>query len=405
MAEFEAELVLSAFDKFNEASAHMEAAYHRLAEKVRTLSDELEETNRRLRRTVREKERIGAHLRAVLESLSCGVLVSDGEGRVTHVNRAASCLLFDADEAIGRNDTLGALTDSRPELAPPFDADGPSRFEATLPGAGDDEGRCLQVERRALLGDEIGEDGAVFVIRDLTELRALERQAQAMERLAAMGEMALELAHEVRNPLGRIRLHASLLAEHESLTELGRSSLEQLQVGIRSLDNVACNMMSFGRPQAPHRVTTQPGRLVEELDRFLEPLTRERHVHVDINVSTDASVALDRDQFRQALLNLWLNALNAMPRGGRLTIDVSRDGDVLTIALRDSGPGMSPELVEHVFDPFFTTDRRGTGLGLAVASAIVRNHGGDIVAESEPGEGATFKITIPLMEETCAVMS
>lgn len=401
MAEFDTERVLSAFSKFNEASATMEAAYHRLAEQFRSLSKELEATNQELLETVREKDRIGSHLRAVLESLECGVLVSDRSGFITHKNRAAGHLLFGDSDAFERCGSLQELVEARPELDAPFDSDGPNRFETTV--ASRSRERCLQVERRDLLGVEDRSGGAVFVIRDLTELRALEQQAQQMERLAAMGEMALELAHEIRNPLGGIRLHASLLSRDDGLTDAGKGWLEQVLVGIRSLDNVVSNMLSFGRPQLPNRVPTDLRQLVEEVESFVEPLTRERKVHVAVGGDERRSLAsIDPDQLRQVLLNLWLNALTAMPQGGRLSIDVRAHNQELEMNFRDSGPGLAPEVLEHLFDPFFTTDRRGTGLGLAVASQIIHQHGGDIRAESELGKGATFRITLPVAEGTCA---
>jgi len=402
MAEIETDLVLSAFDKFNEASAHMETAYHRLAEQFRSLSEELEDTNQTLRKTVLEKDRIGSHLRAVLESLTCGVLVSDNSGAITHKNAAAGELLLGDDSGFDSCQNLHELVRSRPELDAPFDTDGPSSFEATVPSG--NESRSLNVERRDLVGFEGHSAGAVFVIRDLTELRALERQAKQMERLAAMGEMALELAHEIRNPLGGIRLHVSLLEGDDSVSESGKELLEQVHIGIRSLNNAVSNMLSFGRPQPPHRVPTDARSLLEEVQTFLEPLTSQRSVLVLLNGEVEGATLLaDPDQLRQVVMNLWLNALNAMPTGGSLDIDIAQRDAELLLRFRDSGPGLAPEVCERVFDPFFTTDRRGTGLGLSVASSIIHQHGGEIRAESESGQGATFLITLPLTEETCAV--
>ncbi len=406
MPEFDTELVLSAFQSFNEASAHMETAYHRLAEQFRSLSKELEETNQTLRRTVREKDRIGSHLRAVLESLECGVLVSDRAGVLTHKNAAAGEILFDDVRGFDDCAGLAELSHRCPELEAPLDVDGPSSYEATVK-CGTLE-KSLNVERRGLIGPKgvagVEEGGAVFVIRDLTELRALERQAQQMERFAAMGEMALELAHEIRNPLGGIRLHVSLLESEPGLSANGVDSVSQIQVGIRSLNNAVSNMLSFGRPQPPRRVPTNVRELVDEVRGFLEPLTRERDVHVLVDgEGSSEPMPLDPDQLRQVLMNLWLNALNAMPTGGKLMVGLRIVGSMLEMNFQDSGPGLAPEVRERVFDPFFTTDRRGTGLGLAVASSIIHQHGGTIRAESEPGCGATFLINLPVTEEACAV--
>jgi signal transduction histidine kinase len=423
MGHHDTTLVLTAFEKFTEASEALEGAYHRLAEQFRSLSRELEETNERLQRTVDEKERIGSYLRGVLESLESGVLVADRDGRITHSNAAAFDLLFRAstggtDGTVGgggsarigaqsRYGTLRSIQQARPEIEAALDYDGPARYETTLVDVETGEDTCLSIERRDLKAVPGETGGAVFVIRDLTELRALEHQAQRMERLAAMGEMALELAHEIRNPLGGIRLHASLLASEDELGESSRELLAHLEVGLHSLDTVVTNMLNFGCPQTPHRRDTNLCELVEEVEGFLRPLTRERGVSVDLDFSEgDVTAFLDREQLRQVLLNLWLNALNAMPQGGRLGIALTRDDEDAYLTFADTGPGLPAEMLDRAFDPFFTADRRGTGLGLAVVSQIVRNHGGDIRVESEAGKGATFRLTLPMYaEETCAVTS
>ena len=224
-----------------------------------------------------------------------------------------------------------------------------------------------------------------------------------MERLAAMGEMALELAHEVRNPLGSIRLFASMLMSDESLSDAGARQLEQLQVGVRSLETVVSNMLMFGRKQEPQRDEVDFNTLIGEVRSFLAPLTTQRGVLVELQLESDLpTVLIDRDQMRQALMNLWLNALNAMPSGGRITITSVLAAANVVVRVEDTGPGLPPAILDRVFDPFFSADQKGTGLGLAVVSSIVRGHGGSIRAESNPSKGAAFCIEIPLTETQCA---
>lgn len=402
-------LVLTAFRDFSQVSATLEAAYSHLSAEVGSLSRQLEQTNLRLQAALAEKEQLSRHLRNILDSLDCGVLVADGQGRLTHHNQAASTLMRPTGAGALPESDQAPLTPqdfvaSRPELTAVLDSDGPTRFESKSVGDNAGEGSLL-VERHDLAGDASSDGGAVYVIRDVTELRRLEAQTQRMERLATMGEMALELAHEVRNPLGSIRLFASMLMSDEFLSEAGSRQLKQLEVGIKSLETVVSNMLAFGRQQPPNLLNVDLASLLLDVSSFLAPLTKQRGVRVKMKLEEDLPTAhLDRDQMRQALMNLWLNALNAMPSGGEIGIACSRALDRLRIRIEDTGPGLPPDVLERVFDPFFSTDQKGTGLGLAVASSIVKNHGGTIRATSKPPKGATFCIELPVSsEEPCAV--
>jgi signal transduction histidine kinase len=398
--------LLRAFEKFTEASASLELSYRELANRVERLSRELDGANRRLSQTLAEKERIGAHLRAVLESLDSGVLVSDRHGRITHFNRVASRIFLEH----GRDEnaelpSLGRLSEVHPEMAAVLAGDGPASIEVVLSHVG--RARCyLEVTRRELADERASGEGWVFVIRDLTRMRELEAQSQSMGRLAAMGEMALELAHEVRNPLGSIRLHASMLRSEPGLPWDGRRSLEQLEVGIRSLETVVSNMLAFGKPKEPVVESCDLRDLVTKTRTFLAPLTEERRVRVDLDFQAQAhEVDVEPEQFQQVLMNLWLNALRAMQGGGLLQV-ITRDAPnepgsegqeagATELEIRDNGPGIAPDALCRVFDPHFTTDRKGSGLGLAVVSDIVERHGGRIRASSSGYGGTSFIITLP----------
>ena len=200
-----------------------------------------------------------------------------------------------------------------------------------------------------------------------------------MERLAAMGEMALELAHEIRNPLGGLRLHVRFSPGRAGSRRRRGAGVEQVQVGVHTLEQRRLQHALLRAPaRRPIAWRRTSGPSSGRSTSFLEPLTRERGVQVALElVPLEPAPFLDESQVRQVLLNLWLNALNAMPRGGRLDIAVRADGaSSVELEFSDNGPGLPPNALERVFDPFFSADRRGTGLGLAVASQLVEANGG-----------------------------
>jgi two-component system sensor histidine kinase FlrB len=241
-------------------------------------------------------------------------------------------------------------------------------------------------------------------MRDVTEMKALQEQSKRGERLSAMGEMAVELAHEIRNPLGSIELFASLLEK-----ELPRQSdpgrwAENIRIGSRSLNNIVSNMLHFANPLTPSFEQVNVHELVDEILSFTDPILRQREIGVEKTLrASQATIAGDRELLKQMILNLVLNSLQAMPSQGCLRI-ASRDVDDLPggascegleLKIEDTGLGIPPENLSRVFDPFFTTNRNGTGLGLSVVHQIVDQHSGFIKLESEVNVGTTFTIVLP----------
>lgn len=235
--------------------------------------------------------------------------------------------------------------------------------------------------------------------RSLTEVKALQEQNKRVERLSAMGEMAVELAHEIRNPLGSIELFASLLVQ-----ELSGDSMrwaENIRIGIRSLNTIVSNMLHFANPLSPSFCTVDLHDLIREILMFAGPIMNQRDVRVRTALDADnPMIVADPELIKQMLLNLIFNAMKAMPSEGSLTIGTCRvdirGGDRpargLELKIQDTGIGIAPENLDHIFDPFFTTNRKGTGLGLSVVHQIVEKHSGSISVKSEVNRGTTFHI-------------
>jgi signal transduction histidine kinase len=246
--------------------------------------------------------------------------------------------------------------------------------------------------------------GTLHIIRDITEMKALEAQNKRVERLAAMGEMAVELAHEIRNPLGSIELFASLLEKELPVGGDQRRWAENIRVGSRSLNNIVSNMLHFANPLPPQFEDVNLHNVIQEILNFAEPILHQREVRTTIRLGARESVVSgDRELLKQMILNLVLNSLQAMPSHGSLTIGTRElstlPGGALCqgveLIVQDTGLGIPPENLGRIFDPFFTTNKNGTGLGLSIVHQIVEQHSGFIQVASEVSVGTTFTIVLP----------
>lgn len=247
-------------------------------------------------------------------------------------------------------------------------------------------------------GDELAELSSTFnhMTERLGELQHLESQLRRRDRLHALGEVAMGLAHEIRNPLGIIKTATQLLHRRADLPDGDKRHLEYVISEVSRINDLITDFLDFAKPSAPMR-STQPARpLMEELIGFCEP---ELVLHkIDARIDDQAPGATlyaDARQLKQACLNLVLNAIDAMPEGGRLTLGIAQDEDYTIISVTDTGQGIEPDMLERIFTPFVTTKASGTGLGLAKVFSIMENHDGHIECSSEKDAGATFSLYIP----------
>jgi signal transduction histidine kinase len=233
----------------------------------------------------------------------------------------------------------------------------------------------------------------VILIRDVTRLRELEVQHERNKRLIAMGEMAAKIVHEVRNPLCSIELYASMLEQDLSNT-VHRDLAAGISSGISSLNTILANMLAFARPHRPARTPVRLDRIVGDALRLAGPFMEARGVRVAYD-GQERTVEGDGELLKQALLNIIINAVQAVRDAGTVAVTIRFDDDNASVIVRDNGIGISRGNLERIFDPFFTTKESGTGLGLAIASSIMQAHGGSITVESEEGTGSTFHLHFP----------
>ncbi|MBI3393622.1 MAG: PAS domain-containing protein [Nitrospirae bacterium] len=427
-------LLNDAFRFFTEASERLAQNYQGLEERVRELRQELAVSRDALEQSLAENKAMRAYLSRLLNSLATGVISTDASGRIVTVNQAAERILGAGRGAAGLSidEALGIAVWDRFYPSASAAADGPVSIECTV-GGGQREERTLQVTLSRLEAGTLaqaappsipplkngGEEGfreggrsfarrespgAVVLIQDVTHLRRLEDQAERQQRIAAMGEMVAQLAHEIRNPLASMELFAGMLREDLEDRPGARNLVDHVVNGVRALSHIVTNMLAFVRPHLPAFATVPIAPIINESLEFVQPLAQSQSVSLVMDVPREERVHADPELLRQVFLNLFLNSVQAMPDGGVLRVSLARgpgangesSSDFAGIAVADTGSGIPPDHRDRVFHPFFTTKERGTGLGLAIVHGIIHSHGGTISVESAgPGKGATFTLLLP----------
>jgi two-component system sensor histidine kinase FlrB len=358
LADVDTARLAEAFHVFNQASEELASAYSRLEGQVAALTE---------------------RMALLQDALPAGVIVLDAAGRVAEANAAA-----------------GRLLGCTPVGAQWLELEG--RLASTeTPGEHRLDERRLAVTVTPL--DSAG--GRIVLLHDVTETHRLRAQAERNERLAAMGEMAAQLAHQLRTPLAAALLYAGNL-ENPELPDASRIPIAQKTVArLKHLERLIQDTLLFARGEVLGRETFPVMDLMNDLAHTFEPLARTRQVEFVIEAEL-GSVRLtgNRKALVGALTNLVENAFQAVEIGGRVTLASFRQGCQLILAVRDNGRGMTAAVVARMFEPFFTTRNEGTGLGLAIARGVARAHGGSIDVRSEPGAGTEFTISLPLIESS-----
>lgn len=233
--------------------------------------------------------------------------------------------------------------------------------------------------------------------REQDERRELDRQMFQMEKLATLGELTMGIAHEIGNPLAGMKAVTQALQYEEDLSPGVTEALRRLEAETDRLGDFLRSFHGFAAPQAAQPVDVPLAEAVADVLFWLRKEARTHGIEIATDISPTLAVRADLAQIKQVLLNLAVNAVHAMPAGGRLTIDAkSGPGDAVTIAVRDTGVGMTPEVRARIFDPFFTTRADGTGLGLAIVRKIAQTHGATLAVDSTVGQGSCFALTWPM---------
>ncbi len=231
-------------------------------------------------------------------------------------------------------------------------------------------------------------------------LKEAEQQVRRSERLAALGQLTAGLAHELRNPLGTMKTSAELLARNvEKENEIAREMAAFIRDEVDRTNSLITRFLDFAKPRS---LKPQPVDLAAMLDHVIQKFERENRWNISVykNYSPEIPpVPLDAELMERVILNLMTNAAQASPPSGAITVKTRLAGDMADIAVIDRGSGIDPKDLESIFNPFFTTKSDGVGLGLAICSKIVDEHGGQIKVESAPGEGSVFHVFLPVRRQ------
>lgn len=337
----------------------------------------------------------------VLDSMVGGVVAADAEGQVVLFNRTASAITgLSATQVLGRRlvDVLQLPAGWQVGLSQGL----PARFEFRYTRAGGD-GLELGATVAPLVSDTGHVAGELLTFQDLTLIKQRERERQRQARLAAVGEMAAGIAHEIRNPLASMSGSIQLLQRELTLGDEQAMLLDIVLRESQRLNQTIKDFLTYAGPQRVTRATVDVRPLLRET---VELLTRGGTVGPQHQIEADLPDRpvvhdVDEAQIRQVLWNLATNALKAMPDGGRLCLSVAHDAEAsrreptLVIAVEDNGIGMDADGIERMFQPFQGGFRQGTGLGLSIVHRIVADHGGSVRVSSRPGEGTRVCVRIP----------
>jgi signal transduction histidine kinase len=370
-----------------------------------------EEVQNYLLRLAQEK----GFLETVFNAIQEGIIVTDSSGRITYLNDGA-CELFglDGEDSVGklleervRGLDWNALTRSGGPVTRDLEIFYPSnrfinfyivplviesRFDRNENIAAADRGYSKQV-------------GYAIIMRDITESRRTAEKTIESERLNALTLLAAGVAHDLGNPLNSLNIHLQLM-ERQARKLKGKErdelqhSIEICRGEINRLDSIVTQFLRAIRPSRPQLQPENINAIVEEAVRFFSAEIEARDIVVETELRSDLPLLqLDRGQMKQAFYNVIKNSFEAMKRRGILRIRTDLDESHVRVSFIDSGGGMSAETLSHVFEPYYTTKERGTGLGLLIVRRIVREHGGELAIESTEGKGLTLSIRLPLKEQ------
>ncbi len=244
--------------------------------------------------------------------------------------------------------------------------------------------------------------GHLFILRDISEMKRLQARARHNDKLAALGNLAAGVAHEIRNPLSSIKGIAALLAVKMRSSEPEEEAAKTLIAETDRLNRVVSQLLEFAKPGAVKLADANINEVIARALRLADADIRAKKIRVSFaGDETLPPVPVNTERFTQALLNLFLNAVQAMEPGGNLEITVAArdDGRTCAVCVKDDGKGMSQEVQSSIFTPYFTTKASGTGLGLAIVHQIIEGHGGGISVKSAPGSGSAFTLLIPMQKE------
>jgi two-component system sensor histidine kinase PilS (NtrC family) len=365
-----------------------------------SLAENLRRANARLERASTEIADLQALSRHIVDSMTSGLATTDADRRIVAFNKSAEAITgHHAASILGRliDEVLQIPPAQQPALDPAGLLRRPRGTRVDYPFIRvDGEHIDLGVSSAPLI-TSAGPSGLLFIFQDVTEVKKLARESLQQQRLAAVGEMAAGIAHEIRNPLGSMSGSIQVLRQELPLTAEQAQLMDIVLRESERLNQTISSFLAYARPQHLARLRIDLGQVVDDTARLLRNNAEfgDRH-EITVKVPPIAvSYEADEAQMRQIVWNLATNALRAMPDGGRLSLSVVRDDNGVVLRVSDQGVGIPAEELDQIFQPFRSAFAKGTGLGLAIVHRIVTDYGGEIHVNSAPGAGTTVEIRLP----------
>ena len=382
-----------AFAQFCQQTAQLRSAYEGLKAEAERINLELEAANRQLQRNVRELDEAYNFQRSILESIPSAVVVTDLEGNINTYNAAAERMWGVArDRALGRgfSEVLGPHGDLLAGVLA-----GRCRRESVRRELGGKQSRAIS-STACLVEDSEGRPiGAVQVDRDMTKLCELESQLRHHEKLADLGRMAAGLAHEIRKPLNGIKGFASLLERKMDAGATDRRYVGNIMGAADRLNAMLGRLLDFARPDEPRLARCDLRAEAEQVVEFVRAEQPHGPAELAVDVPEQARwVCADADKLKQVLLNLVKNGVEALEGEGEVRVSARLAADGVRVQVCDTGTGIPPHDLARVLEPFYSSKRGGTGLGLPIADRILQLHGSRLEVESRLGEGTSMAFVL-----------
>lgn len=376
------EQLRQAFAKFNQASGQLSGVYRELQQQVFRLTEELALANGELQRELIAREALSQQLGQLLTALPGGVVVLDHQNSISRVNPAAIRLLGEPLLGI----TWQQIVQERLQS---------TGVAGEWRAGKEDPALCW---RRLYIESSVSEitGECILLLHDMTEAYTLREQNRRNQRLAAMGEMAAGLAHQLRTPLSTALLYAGHLG-NEALGTQERSRFATKTIErLYHLEHLIRNMLQFVKGEPVPAGWVKLSVLIRTMQRVMAPQMQQCNLQFAVqDNSMGAGLNVDRTALGNAVMNLLDNAMRVSPAGGLITLTCETAEDEIRLIVSDEGPGIDPVLHERVFEPFFTTRTEGTGLGLAIVHNLIQSMQGEIRIDSAPGAGTRFTISLP----------
>jgi len=400
------ETLQRAFSDFQVRAEKLSVAYNNMQRDFKNINIELDAKNEQLAESVKKQEEIQIYLSSILESMNNGVIGIDIMGNVTHFNPAAADITgFSPDEAVGRPYAqVFKNTSDAPTLLGVLHSGKEHKGDEKVLWHKDNHPVPVWFQTALLKDPRNRTLGAVEIFSDISRIKSLEEQMQHTKTMAALGEMAATVAHEIRNPLGAMGMWAGLLERDLGPDDERKKLVKRILEGLSRLNRIVSNLLVYSRPVKAQFRPVVLRRLLHETIDFVE-IEAQRQGHV-IGVkkrwrsNENTSVLADPEKIQQVIMNLCINSIQAMPKGGTLSVYIDKiqagRTEFASFRITDTGVGIAREHIDKIFDPFYTTKENGTGLGLAIVKKIVESHSGYLDVTSIVNKGTTVKVFLPL---------